>query len=350
MFKKIIGVLLLGAILILNLRVCMSLRQQYYIVGEFNNNSYNKPKSFYSNIIVDFPNISETGMPLSTIKAHYYQYDKTYTETTEYTNQLNEAVKLYHKGIKDNKYIGASEAQLADTYYAIGLLDSAKFYSKISYEKLPSNARHLLLYLKKLSIESKIDEIDSVFFSSIKNLPKITADKKYNAAAWTFYLSTIVQYQNSEKKKLYDSIALLAKNKFPNDGEVKLISNYVIYGRDNVDRAIQLTDSAFIYSNNKQYSIAADLLNQSNQLFPKQPFIMQNLGINLYKAKNYLEALDILNLVRENFRSNDGLTENLILSCLLNLERLEEACDFYSIIKKENYNFLKSVKIKCDKN
>ena len=76
-----------------------SLKKQGLLLYEFNNGSYKMTRAQLDEISHDFPNLTETAMPIKTMKARYYYLQ----------GNRKEAYDMIDKGAKDNPEIYFSE-------------------------------------------------------------------------------------------------------------------------------------------------------------------------------------------------------------------------------------------------
>jgi len=336
--KYILLILLLLSIptLVLSKRLYSSYKQQYFILSDFNSNNFERDID-YENIIDDFPNISVTTIPLSTLKAEYYFNRK----------DINQTVNLLHKGIKANPFLGRSEARLADIYYANNMFDSAIYYSNKAFKSLPLNSKHFILYLKSLAVQNKVDELDSAFALNFSLLKDINAQEQYFQGSMYFYLSTIYQYRFRNKKK-YDSIARSALKLYPTDKLINIVSNFILYGQDSVQKAIELDNKAKIQFESKNYQESLNLFSTSEKFWPNQGYSLQQAGISAYLLGDYNKTVYYLEKLLKVKTPVDGLTELYLFNSYKNLGDKKNACKYLNLLKKLYPNLTKEEKYKCD--
>ena len=317
-FLLYISILIALPILPLSIRVYKSYKQQFYMLADFNSNNFEREIDF-KNFIVDFPNIGVTTLPLSTIKGEYFYSRKN----------VKEAIKSYHQGIKSNPYIGASEARLADIYYINNVIDSAIYYSEKAYKLLPLNSKHFLLHLKSLAVEGRVEELDSAIYNNFKYLSQVTTDENYLSTSWQFYLSTVYQYRLINKKK-YDSIAKVGLKLFPKNKQIMLVSNFIIYGQDSVQKSLELDELATKEFNEKNYHTSFELFNESVKIWPNNPYSMQSAGISAYMNNNHEKVIYFLENLLEIDNPKDGKTEFYLMNSYLKIRDSINACKYYN--------------------
>ena len=98
----------------------ISLTKQGQLLYEFNNAQYNMTRAQLDDISHDFPNLTETAMPIKSMKARYYYLQ----------GNKEEAYQMVDEGAKDNPQIFFSENLKAQFLFQEGKLDSAYVYAK----------------------------------------------------------------------------------------------------------------------------------------------------------------------------------------------------------------------------
>ncbi len=307
------------------------------MMADFNINDFTREIDF-ENFIEDYPNISVTTLPLAAIKAEYY--------ITQ--NKIVDAVKLFNKGIKANPYIGRSEARLADIYFSyIYIKDSAIYYADKAYHLRPLNSKHFLAHLKSLAVKNQIEELDKSIKNNFSLLQQIDGKDQYLPTSMYFYLSTIYQYRLKNKKK-YDSIAKQALEAFPNDEKIKIISNFIIFGKDSVQKALALDKKARGQLDNNNYKKAYDLFSQSVNFWPTHKYSLQLAGISAYLGKNYPKAIFYLEKLLEIDNPTDGQTEFYLYESYKKINDSLNACKYYNKLLLLNPNLVDKNTKGCD--
>ena len=134
----------------------ISLTKQGRLLYEFNNAQYNLTRAQLDDISHDFPNLTETAMPIKSMKARYYYLQ----------GNKEEAYQMLDEGAKDNPQIFFSENLKSQFLLQEGKLDSAYVYAKKAFEGLPNNMPHYDMYMKTLVAKREIATIDDVFETS----------------------------------------------------------------------------------------------------------------------------------------------------------------------------------------
>ena len=107
----------------------------------------------------DFPNLTETALPIKAMKARYY-----------YLNNLKDKAHRYaSEAAKDNPFIYFPENLKAQFFFQEGKIDSAYTYSKIAFDNIPRNKPHFDLYIKTLIERKDIAGIEKCFFKGTRS-------------------------------------------------------------------------------------------------------------------------------------------------------------------------------------
>ena len=126
--------------IIIHILSFQSLTQQGRLLYEFNNATYNLTLAELDEIEDDFPNLTETAMPIKAMKARYFYLN----------NQKEKAHQYALLGAKDNPQIFFGESLKAQFFTSEKQIDSAYYYSKLAFENLPNNMPHYNLYMNSL--------------------------------------------------------------------------------------------------------------------------------------------------------------------------------------------------------
>ena len=146
-FNKITSKLIFGLSLLLlipgiviHILSFQSLKQQGVLLYEFNSGKFNLSLSQLEEIEDDFPNLTETAMPIKAMKARYF-----------YLNNLKEKAHEYAQlGSKDNPQIYFGENLRAQFFLQEQKIDSAYHYSKLAFYNLPNNMPHYNIYMNAI--------------------------------------------------------------------------------------------------------------------------------------------------------------------------------------------------------
>ena len=204
----------------------ISLTKQGRLLYEFNNAQYNLTRAQLDDISHDFPNLTETAMPIKSMKARYYYLQ----------GNKEEAYQMLEEGAKDNPQIFFSENLKAQFLFQEGKLDSAYVYAKKAFEGLPNNMPHYDMYMKTLVTKRDFTTIDKTFEKMIS----LAGNKKI---IWTIYIRTLAQTRSLGDPYAMDKAAE-AYQLFPQDETIFSLYRILTYGQQRMVEAESLNQQA----------------------------------------------------------------------------------------------------------
>ena len=255
-----------------------SLTKQGQLLYEFNNAKYNMTRAQLDDISHDFPNLTETAMPIKSMKARYYYLQ----------GNKEEAYQMLDEGAKDNPQIFFSENLKAQFLFQEGKLDSAYVYAKKAFEGLPNNMPHYDMYMKTLVAKRDLTTIDQTFEKMIS----LAGNKKI---IWTIYIRSLAQTRSLGDPYAMDKAAS-AYQLFPQDETIFSLYRMLTYGQKRMVEAENLNQQASNLYNNKEFEAAATLFQQAFDKDPLQHTYSLNAGLGYYEAKQYDKALQLFDL------------------------------------------------------
>lgn len=295
-----------------------SLILQSHLLKEFNENKYSDATlQLVINSEVSIPNVSVTTMPLNVMFARYYHV----------AGQHDKALKMLDRPIRDNPYLYTKETLKAQIYNYLDVSDSAEFYAKKAFSNLPGNAVNFELLIKSLLKKRDIKAIISAF-------DNVTV--KTDSQFWRIYFSAVLNLNYENNTKIL-SQAKKAKKLFPNDKELNILSDYLLYGPINIRESVEINKKADSIFLTGQIDIAASLYVKGSELNPSNYTFFENAGLCLYRLKRYNEALPLLSKVVDSLNPLTGKSEYLLGMNLVELNRINEACKFFK--KSMKFNF-----------
>ena len=280
--KTALGIILLLLIPGITIHIISfnSLQKQGLLLYEFNNAQYNMTRQQLDEISHDFPNLTETAMPIKAMKARYYylQGDK------------EEAHKMALEGAKDNPQIYFGENLKSLFFFQEGNIDSAYVYAKKAFEGLPNNMPHYDMYIKTLVAKKDYQGIDSTF----ERVRAMAGDSK---VVWTIYIRALAQTRSlgdpHAMSKAAEAYAL-----YPTDETIFTLYRILTYGQQRMVQAEQLSQQATKFYNEQNYLESAKIFAQAFELDPLQHTYSLNAGISYYSAQNFDEAVRYLALAQ----------------------------------------------------
>jgi O-antigen ligase len=272
--------------LIIHILSYQSLTQQGRLLYEFNSGTYNLTLAELDQIEDNFPNLTETAMPIKAMKARYF-----------YNNNLKEKAHQYALlGSKDNPQIFFGENLRAQFFVAEKQIDSAYYYSKLAFENLPNNMPHYNLYMNSLVAKKDVLEINKSF-ETVRALGGDTI------ILWTIYLRCLANVTGLGDTMTM-SRAAEAFKLFPQDNTIFQLYRILTYGQQRVVQAEQLYNQGIELYNAKNFKGAFGVFNQAFDLDPLEYTYALNSGLALYENGQYLEAISYLNRIQSSQKVN----------------------------------------------
>ena len=257
-----------------------SLKKQGLLLYEFNNAQYNMTRQQLDEISHDFPNLTETAMPIKAMKARYY-----------YLQGDKEAAHIMAtQGAKDNPQIYFGENLKSLFFFQEGNIDSAYVYAKKAFEGLPNNMPHYDMYIKTLIAKKDYQGIDSTF----ERVRAFSGDTK---VIWTIYIRALAQTRSLGDPHAMDKAAE-AYALYPTDETIFTLYRILTYGQQRMVQAEQLSQQATKFYNEQNYLESAKIFAQAFELDPLQHTFSLNAGISHYSAQNFEEAIRYLALAQ----------------------------------------------------
>ena len=320
---KIFIVAFLISIVFVNIKAYQSSYFQAYLLYDFNNDSYIVPYEIYNKIDDDFPNLTQTALPIKFLKARYLLK----------IDSISQAKSLLFDASKVNSHIMAAENMLAEIYLKENNLDSAYLLSKLAFNKMPNVDKHRSTYFNVLRSLKDSMNVESELDNAFMRLKNLRSSQKH----WYDYIFS--------KSIITDSTATVIplinqfKDRFPNE-DLKIIEeleNRVTIGSQSysffsVFSAIG--DDYFIkedYLNSSNYYEQAIDYNQDNYI------IYENLAISYDLSNRTDKAIEIYDLVLNNFKPNNGRVEFYKGLLLVRLGENELGCDYLKKSSNKNY-------------
>lgn len=296
----------------------ISLTKQGQLLYEFNNAKYNLTRPQLDNISHDFPNLTETAMPIKSMKARYYYLQ----------GNKEEAYQMIDQGAKDNPQIFFSENLKSQFLFQEGKLDSAYVYAKRAFDGLPNNMPHYDMYMKTLVAKRDLTSLDQTFEKMIS----LAGNQKI---IWTIYIRSLAQTRSLGDPFAMDKAAS-AYQLYPNDETIFSLYRLLTYGQQRMVEAVNLSNQATVAYNNKEYGKAAILFFQAFDKDPLQHTYSLNAGLGYFESKQYDKAIQFFDLA---LTSKKESTKEKALRykglSMYSLGRGPEACAVFLVLRNK---------------
>ncbi len=271
----------------------------------------------------NFPNLGATGLPVKSMVSKYYFKE----------GDFKMAFKLLDSSRNESPYSKINEAYYADYFFQLGINDSAVYYSKIAFEKIPNNQMHFRLYLKAIATEGDIKGI-------IKAFERIKDNGNDNL--WIDFFGAMYQFREE-----YDMTSYIeeARNHFSNQKnmnseKISYLCNIIEYGEKEFTLITEKINKADLYFNERKYDEAIKLYTSVLESSLDNNFdLTYNIGICFYSLKNFEEALNYFDksiVLKPN--SSKAFFFNALTKNELNFEK-HIICNL--ILKAENLGYNK---------
>ena len=294
-----------------SVRLYNSSTQQYILLGQFNLNIYNTPLDELETYEMDYPNISETTIPLNTFKAIYYLKNEKY----------DKAIDLLHKGRKANPYLMINESYLGYIYFKLNKKDSALYYSKKAFKTQPNNISHFAHYVISLSMNKDSVQIKNAY----KQIKKLRSEPNIDQI---YFLSLSNLLDRDDSLTFIDDAA---KNLLESEetDDLTRVNLYVLkYGRKKVIEADLLYEMAQASYKEKKFLQSAKQFEAAGKINPNELPYFMNAANAYLQISNLEKALENIDYVIANSKTPNGKAfyikaliyiekENKILACKL---------------------------------
>jgi O-antigen ligase len=264
-----------------------ALTQQGALLYEFNNGSYNMTLAQLDEISNEFPNLTETAMPIKSMKARYF-----------YNNGLKEqAYDLIRGGLKDNPYIRFNENLLSQFYFNDKQYDSSYHYAKIAFDNIPNNMPHFNLYMQNLAVKR---DRNAMIAAYDRVLPIVRGDTKM---VRTIFLRSIGQISSVGDPYTLQK-AEEAFKLYPDDDQFFELYRIFTYGQQNIVQAKESYKEATDFYGQKQFSEAATTFVKALDLDSLDLTYALNAGLSFYEAKDFENAIRYLKVTETSHKDS----------------------------------------------
>jgi len=232
-----------------------------------------------------YPSLNIFSMPLKALKAKYLLAK----------DSTDQAIKYLKESIKDNPYLMFSEFHLAQAYISIGDFDAYRDYTLKAIKNLPNNPLHFANYARLMKFENKIDSI----FYYFNRMPE--AVKTRDEQVWKVIMSTIVLDSILIEKYNGKELAKEAASIFPTYPDVILLSDYVLYSKENVELALEQHNKAIELYDRGETTEALVLFENAIKLHPNKLQYFNNYIEANYMSENFKKITDIFSVMSDTF-------------------------------------------------
>jgi tetratricopeptide (TPR) repeat protein len=296
-----------------------SSKVQWQLYQDISQNSYKEASTArFNSLNFDYPNLTLSSLPIKGLAARYYLLGERY----------NEALDLLNDAERANPYIMWSESLKQEVFQALSVKDSSRFYAEKAFTGIPNNGKHFIQLSKIYANNNEFDKVDSIF--------SIVEGKKKNDI-YKIYLSTWLTNKDSISQKAINTAKNSIKIFGDSDSELKLVSDYVIFGMENIKKSVSQDSIATIYFFNEDYRKAAIHFENAAKLNPAEYTHFENAGISNFKFGYYERSIPYLLKVIDSLNPETGKSEFVLAQVYAELKDFKNACDF--IMKSAQSDF-----------
>jgi len=301
-------------------RLFESGRDQSLLLYAFNQNNFEIfKKDELEKIEIKYPNLTGTALPIATIIGiHYY-----------YLNDLELAERYLREGTIANPYLNISQSYTGKVFEKKGELDSAKYYTKLAFDKMPNNPVHFAHYIQILSKTN-----DTL---AIKEAYDQVTYKERDPRFENLYLLAMSRLIDKDEGRFI--LNDIKKNQLKSDG---LKASYYILelGEKRVKEAYINYLKAETYFKNNDFSSAAKYYDLASELNPLENPYIENAAISYLKIGKLEEAMARIDKVIENLDLTTEKGKTFYVKALVYLEKDERklACEYFEKALNEGFN------------
>ena len=294
---------------------------QKNLFNDYNDYDFDIPTEIVETWGEKFPNLTQTGMPIRALKAHYYyQNGDTLGSIKILKNQPN----------NDNPFLGVYEGKLGRIYYELDMPDSTYKYSKIAYNKIPRNELHAAYLMSSMVDLNLFDELIDTFHKE---------KKIQSEGVWYNFIRGVY---NPASNYPIDSLRIYLKEGrrlFPDNRLIKLAKQETEYGIANIDQAEVQAQTGSKRLDEGDYETAYKHYYIASQLLPDEFAYRQNMALAKLNLGDYDEALKLMNYAIDSLIVPSDYSRIFAIrgGVHLLLKNLDLACsDFIRGVKKND--------------
>ena len=307
----IFSLISLGLIFI-QFRVYQSMIVQAFLINDFNNSEKRLNIEDLALYSINFPDITVTTIPMTTLVATYFLRDKKDSIALSLLDQSNKA----------NPNLGIYSFEKGKYYSEKNNLEKAIEFAKQAVDKLPNNVNHLALYYDLLLKSEKFDVLIHDFETRKSDFTEIG----YHENMWKIYFLSFLK----KNKTLTDTEIKLFESKlkyFKNAEALSVLKPFIYIGEEKLNDAYynaQMAESMFY---NSRYEQAANYYLKAFEFNNKELDYIENAALCYFKLDQYLKSEELFKTILN--YDTDRLKSHFYLSLILfDTGRNKEGCNY----------------------
>jgi len=293
---------------------------QAKVFFDTNAQNFNERDLYFIYSIDDFyPSLNTFAMPMKALKAKYLIGK----------DSIRLAIDYFLQASKENPYIMFSESELAQVYLNLGDFQMFEKYTRKAIKGIPNNAIHFVNYAKLMT---QLEKVDSLMYYFNKIQDKI-GDRDHQ----TYLITLSGLYGDSLLMEKYKAkeIAKKAVSSFPQHPQIRLISDYIFYSKENVELAKEKHDKAReIFDTDQDQSLR--LFSEALQLHPNNQQYNDNYILANYQFGNFKAIADLYPSYKEYFIQLDSNIMYYLSSSLYIDGQIKLGCEILSGLDDAN--------------
>lgn len=302
----------------ISIKVYNSLVEQRFllttIAGDYTDYSLDR----VSQISSDIPNISAATLPIDAIKAALFMRKDSI-----------EVLNLIERGIRSNPFIGYGELLKSSYFIETNNLDSAFYYGKKVYKKLPKQINHFNHYMNLIQVSADTLALKEVY----NDLNENTSTAKYEK--YLQVAGKIKQNIGLSEREILNKLSL----KNPNNSFDIVFKVLGEIGRENIKNGVYYASLGEKEFTLKNYNKAANLFLEAANYNPLEKAYHENAANALMKINENRKAIEVLEKMISDLDPKDGKAEYLIGIIYLDEKQREKACTYLRVSKKKGFKF-----------
>ena len=305
-------------------RVYIAYTQHYYLLGQFNANFYSQDIETVLKYEDVYPNLLPTTIPTNTIKGMFYLRKE---------QDYKSAIQYFKKGMMDNPYLKLSHTMLGYCYLMEDKIDSAIYYTKNAFDKMPNNPVHFTHYILTLSTKNDTTAIKEAR-SKVTRINDEIIDQ--------IYLQTMANVLDKDNSKFV--LNKLNRDLLNTDNDKLKGSVYILeYGKEMVLNAATLQLEGERLFKSKKYKQAAEKFEAAANLNPLEIPYHENAANAYMQAGLDDKALKIIDNLLDNYQNDNMKMLYAKALIMLGKEDYNKACYYLSIIEKSDFKISKAI-------
>ncbi len=294
---------------------------QSEVLHDTNNQSWTERDLYFIYQIDDFyPRLNAFAMPMQSLKGQYFLAK----------DSVDLAIKYLESGAKDNPFIMFSESILARIYGRQGDFDKFKMYTQKAIKNIPNNPVHFINYARLAKLEQKPDSMIYYFNNIVSKIgPR-------DQQMWEIVLTYLLDDSLSSSKYNAKKIAIDGYKYFKHNPKYKLVHDYTVYGRENIELASKIHNDAKLLFNQKQYDQGLDLFRKAVDLHPNNQLLVDDLILAYFNLNRYDEISKLYPTYKEEFTDIQANMLFIVAQALYVSKEYTDACDILTGLKTNN--------------